>query len=107
MTSASGKSEIFQFVLQFMPDWIQIPALCLIIGLVLVSWGLKLRRKWLLRRALRQAGVTQGPVVLQQGDGTRGADFLGAYAPPQPQAEGPRGADFLGSYAPQNRPEQG
>ncbi|MFM9448592.1 hypothetical protein [Streptomyces acidiscabies] len=110
MTLASGKSEIFEFVLQFMPDWIQIPALCLIIGLVVLSWALKLRRKWLLRRALRQVGAGQGAVVQQQGDGTRGADFLGAYAPRQPQAEGVRGADFLGTYAPQqpqNRSEQG
>ncbi|MEX3106833.1 MULTISPECIES: hypothetical protein [unclassified Streptomyces] len=106
MSLASGKSEIFQFVLQFLPDWIQIPALCLIIGLVVLSWVLKLRRKWLLRRALRQAGAGQGAVVQQQGDGTRGADFLGAYAPRQPQSEGPRGADFLGSYAPQNRSER-
>ncbi|MFM9614283.1 hypothetical protein DF268_34620 [Streptomyces sp. V2] len=102
MSLASGKSEIFQFVLQFLPDWIQIPALCLIIGLVVLSWALKLRRKWL----LRQAGAGQGAVVQQQGDGTRGADFLGAYAPRQPQSEGPRGADFLGSYAPQNRSER-
>ncbi|KND26881.1 hypothetical protein [Streptomyces acidiscabies] len=107
MTLASGKSEIFQFVLQFLPDWIQIPVLCLIIGLVVLSWVLKLRRKWLLRRALRQVGAGQGAVVQQRGDGTRGADFLGAYAPQQPQAEGPRGADFLGSYAPQNRSERG
>ena len=26
---ASGKSEIFEIVLQFMPDWVQIPVLVL------------------------------------------------------------------------------
>ncbi|HEY8980481.1 MAG TPA: hypothetical protein VIU15_12940 [Streptomyces sp.] len=106
MFIASAKSEIFQFVLQFLPDWIQIPVLCLIIALVVGSWGLKLYRKLTLRRALRAAGAGNG-VIRQQGDGTRGADFLGAYAPAQPQAEGPRGADFLGSYAPREEPRQG
>ena len=80
MFIASVKSEIFQFVLQFLPDWIQIPALCLFIALIVGSWGFKLYGKLKLRRALTAAGAGDG-VIRQQGDGTRGADFLGSYAP--------------------------
>ncbi|QNP73830.1 hypothetical protein IAG44_33125 [Streptomyces roseirectus] len=77
---ASGKSEIFEFVLQFLPDWIQMPALGLFVLVVLVSWGIKLRRERILRRAVRGAVAAHGE-LRQQGDGTRGADFLGSYAP--------------------------
>ncbi|MHC5905611.1 hypothetical protein ACVNF4_17175 [Streptomyces sp. S6] len=87
MFIASAKSEIFQFVLQFLPEWIQIPALCLIIALAVGSWALTLRRKLLLRRALRAAGAGDG-MIRQQGDGTRGADFLGSYAPREEPRQG-------------------
>ncbi|MET9834476.1 hypothetical protein ABZ078_35465 [Streptomyces sp. NPDC006385] len=101
---ASGKSEIFEIVLQFMPDWVQIPVLVLIVLLVLGSWGFKLKRKIAQRRAVRQSGAVQA--APQHGQG-RGADYLGPYAPQQP-AQQPSGADFLGAYAPQhhqgNRP---
>ncbi|MCF1594731.1 hypothetical protein L0P92_14290 [Streptomyces muensis] len=104
---ASGKSEIFQAVLQFMPDWVQIPALVLIVLLVVGSWGFKLKRRIDRRRAARTGQAVQ--VTERHGQG-RGADYLGPYAPqqaaPQP-AQQPSGADFLGAYAPQQRQGNG
>ncbi|MGW1955035.1 hypothetical protein ACWCPI_20170 [Streptomyces sp. NPDC001920] len=97
VSSASGKSEIFEIVLQFMPDWVQIPVLVLIVLLVLASWGFKLKRKVAQRRARRQGPAVQP--TAQPGQG-RGADHLGPYAPQQ-QVQQPSGADFLGAYAPQ------
>ncbi|MFJ7076466.1 hypothetical protein [Streptomyces sp. NPDC098781] len=94
---ASGKSEIFEVVLQFMPDWVQIPVLVLIVLLVVGSWVFKLKRKIDRRRARRQGQTVQ--VVVPHGE-ERGADFLGPYAPQRQTAE-PSGADFLGAYAPQ------
>ncbi|WP_367324506.1 hypothetical protein [Streptomyces sp. HUAS ZL42] len=103
---ASGKSEIFEIVLKFLPDWVQVTVLSLIILAVVVSWILKLKNKIAYRRAVRAGQAV--PAAAQYGQG-RGADYLGEYAPqqtrPQPQqpsgAEQPSGADFLGSYAPQ------
>ncbi|MFE2532266.1 hypothetical protein [Streptomyces sp. NPDC059371] len=100
---ASGKGEIFELVLKFMPDWVQFTVLALIVLAVLGSWILKLTRKIRYWRAVR-AGV---PVhaAAQYGQG-RGADYLGAYAPQQnqpaqtPAPAGRSGADFLGGYAP-------
>ncbi|MEU9333446.1 hypothetical protein AB0D49_09810 [Streptomyces sp. NPDC048290] len=94
---AGGKSEIFEAALWFLPDWAQNGVLVLIVLLVLVSWGLKIRHRIALRRARRAASAA--PVVTQHGDGGSGADFLGPYAP-QTSTE-PRGADYLGPYAPQ------
>ncbi|QOV39611.1 hypothetical protein IM697_15185 [Streptomyces ferrugineus] len=94
---ASGKSEIFEVILQFMPDWIQIPVLVLIVLLVVGSWIFKLKRKIDRRRAARRGGPVQ--MAPQHGQG-QGADHLGPYAPQQ-QAPQPSGADFLGAYAPQ------
>ncbi|MFD6555880.1 hypothetical protein [Streptomyces sp. NPDC058398] len=125
---ASGKGEIFELVLKFMPDWVQITVLALVVLAVLGSWILKLTRKIKYWRAVR-AGV---PVhaAARYGQG-RGADHLGAYAPqrnrtdprnqqdPQtrqdprnqfprtPAQDGPSGADFLGSYAPGQDQGQG
>jgi len=97
---ASVKSEIFETVLQFMPDWIQIPVLILVVLLVVGSWVYKGKRKLDQRRA-RRLGLTSAPVP--QPSQARGADFLGPYAPQQQPARPagqPSGADFLGSYAP-------
>ncbi|MFD7391347.1 hypothetical protein ACFV46_23090 [Streptomyces sp. NPDC059852] len=97
---ASVKSEIFEAVLQFMPDWIQIPVLVLIVLAVVGSWVYKGKRKLDERRARRQGRV---PAMAPQPSQARGADFLGPYAPQQqpPRPAGqPSGADFLGSYAP-------
>ncbi len=96
--------EIFEGVLQFLPDWLQIPILCLFVLLIVLGWISSIRGKIAQRRAAR----TAPPVVVQHGDRGRGADFLGPYAPQQPQAsqpsrQEPSGADFLGSYAPQQR----
>ena len=98
---ASGKSEIFEVILQFMPDWVQIPVLVLVVLLVVGSWGFKLKRKIDQRRARRQGTAVQAAAQTAQG---RGADYLGPYAPQQPAqqpAQQPSGADFLGAYAPQ------
>ncbi|MFH8801531.1 hypothetical protein ACH4F6_18325 [Streptomyces sp. NPDC017936] len=105
---ASGKGEIFELVLRFLPDWVQITVLALVVLVVVASWILKLKRRIDHRRAVRAGVPAQAPA----GTGPRGADFLGPYAPrpnqqhqaPQaPAATGPRGADFLGAYAPQPR----
>lgn len=100
---ASGKGEIFEIVLQFMPDWVQIPVLVLIVLIVVASWVFKLKRKIAQRRARRQGPAVQAAAQTGQG---RGADYLGPYAPQQP-AQQPSGADFLGAYAPQQRQGNG
>ncbi|MFF8930631.1 hypothetical protein ACF1AO_25490 [Streptomyces longwoodensis] len=98
---ASGKSEIFEIVLRFLPDWIQHVVLVLILLAVVASWVLKLKRKLAHRRAARQGGTAVVPTTPDQGSG---ADHLGAYAPQQQAPRQPSGADFLGPYAPQHRP---
>ncbi|MDF3142435.1 MULTISPECIES: hypothetical protein [unclassified Streptomyces] len=104
---ASGKGEIFEIVLRFMPDWVQIPVLVLIVLLVVGSWVFKLKRTIDRRRAMREGQAVHA--AAQHGQG-RGADYLGPYAPQQsvrqPSQE-PSGADFLGSYAPQQRQGNG
>ncbi|MFF3847381.1 hypothetical protein [Streptomyces sp. NPDC002328] len=115
---ASGKSEIFEFFLRFMPEWVQITVIALVVLAVVASWILKLKRKIAYRRAVRSGVAVHA--AAQHGQGW-GADYLGAYAPqnqgapasqgaapqasaPQGAAAGqPSGADFLGPYAPQNR----
>ncbi|MET7701419.1 hypothetical protein [Streptomyces sp. NPDC005485] len=71
---ASGKGEIVQLVLPFLPDWMQHVVLVLLIVAVLATWGFKIKRRIDHRRALREGRPMRG-----QG---RGADHLGAYAPP-------------------------
>ncbi|GLW45966.1 hypothetical protein Stsp02_16280 [Streptomyces sp. NBRC 14336] len=75
---ASAKTQIFESLLGFLPDWAQHTALVLIILAVLAAWGLKLRNKIVQRRARRQAQPMPAPVPYDQGSG---ADYLGAYAP--------------------------
>jgi hypothetical protein len=104
---ASGKGEIFEIVLKFMPDWVQIPVLVLIVLLVVGSWVFKLKRRIDRRRAMRDGRAVHA--AAQHGQG-RGADYLGPYAPQQsvrPSSQEPSGADFLGSYAPQQRQGNG
>jgi hypothetical protein len=112
MQLASGKSEIFEFALRFMPDWVQHVGLALIVLAVLVSWGIKIKRKIDYRRAVRNGRPTHSAAQYGQ---RSGADYLGAYAPQQVQGSGAQpaaqpqqsGADFLGAYAPQNRQGNG
>ncbi|MDN3022396.1 hypothetical protein [Streptomyces sp. S.PB5] len=117
MQMASGKSEIFEAVLKFMPDWVQITVLALVVLAVLVSWGIKIKRKIDYRRAVRSGQPIHAAAQYGQG---RGADFLGAYAPQQapvqtpvqapahaPAQGQPSGADFLGAYASQHRQGNG
>ncbi|MFF1300809.1 MULTISPECIES: hypothetical protein [unclassified Streptomyces] len=105
---ASGKSEIFEAVLKFMPDWVQITVIALVVLAVLVSWGVKLKRRIDYRRALRNGQPVHAAAQYGQ---RSGADHLGAYAPrqapPQPAPAQQSGADFLGAYAPQNRQGNG
>ncbi|GAA2553303.1 MULTISPECIES: hypothetical protein [Streptomyces] len=111
MPSASVKSQIFESVLGFLPDWVQITVLALIVLAVLASWGVKTKRRIAYRRAVRGGQPVHAAARYGQGSG---ADHLGRYAPPQ-QGSGadhlgpyaPRqqesGADFLGAYAPRQR----
>ncbi|WAZ20430.1 hypothetical protein STRCI_001543 [Streptomyces cinnabarinus] len=103
---ASAKSQIFESLLWFLPDWVQNTVLVLIILAVLATWIIKLRNKIVGRRALRQAQTQPVPAAAQYDQGS-GADHLGPYAPRQTQPQQPSGADFLGAYAPQRRPEDG
>ncbi|MET9358047.1 hypothetical protein ABZY14_34610 [Streptomyces sp. NPDC006617] len=96
---ASAKSQIFEAVLGFLPDWVQITVLALIVLAVVASWVVKVRRG-IARRRARRAGPSL-PGAARQGTG---ADHLGPYAPPQPERSG---ADFLGPYAPAQRQESG
>ncbi|WP_328402844.1 hypothetical protein OHS70_31080 [Streptomyces sp. NBC_00390] len=103
---ASIAKNIFEGLISFLPDWLEIPLLCLIVLLVVFGWIQSLRKKVAERRAAR----TGQPVVVPPAGGQgSGADYLGPYAPaspaqdPQPARQEPSGADFLGSYAPQQR----
>ncbi|GGX34690.1 hypothetical protein GCM10010297_65070 [Streptomyces malachitofuscus] len=101
MPLASWKSQIFESVLGFLPDWVQITVLSLVVLAVVASWVVKIRRRIAQRRAVRSGPPVQA--AAQQGQGS-GADHLGPYAP-RPQQ--PSGADFLGAYAPGQRQGDG
>jgi hypothetical protein len=98
---ASTKTQIFEAVLGFLPDWLQITVLALIVLAVVASWVAKAQRGLARRRASRACVAPTG--TARQGQGT-GADHLGPYAPPR---QGQSGADFLGPYAPARRQESG
>ncbi|MFI6286434.1 hypothetical protein ACIBCM_17030 [Streptomyces sp. NPDC051018] len=105
-------AKVFDGLTFLLPDWLEIPLLCLVVALVVWGWVSSLRNKLARRRAARTA-----PPPAAHGSG---ADYLGPYAPqapagaPRPQGgpqgqaggqpqdppRGPSGADFLGSYAP-------
>ncbi|MFF7858287.1 hypothetical protein [Streptomyces sp. NPDC007904] len=116
MPLASVKSQIFESVLGFLPDWIQITVLALIVLAVVASWAVKIKRRIAHRRAVRTGQPIHAAARYGQGSG---ADHLGQYAPPRQQGSGadhlgpyaarqqPSGADFLGAYAPQQRPGDG
>ncbi|MFF0450985.1 hypothetical protein ACFYT4_32170 [Streptomyces sp. NPDC004609] len=108
-------AKVFDGLTVFLPDWLEIPLLCLVLALVVWGWISSLRNRLARRRAARTA-----PAPAATGSG---ADTLGPYAPqapagaPGPQGQpggqhpgrpqGPSGADFLGSYAPGNRRDGG
>ncbi|AMW09325.1 hypothetical protein A4E84_07335 [Streptomyces qaidamensis] len=109
LSQASVKSQIFESLLGFLPDWVQITVLALIVLAVVASWGVKIKRKIARRRAVRTGQPVHAAAQYGQG---RGADYLGQYAPQQTQppqqaqpAQQPSGADFLGAYAPQRQAE--
>ncbi|GAA2266272.1 hypothetical protein GCM10010415_33680 [Streptomyces atrovirens] len=130
MPLASVKSQIFESVLGFLPDWVQITVLALIVLAVVASWVVKIKRKIAHRRAVRDGQPAHAAAQYGQGSGAdhlgqyapqavqqpSGADHLGRYAPqrqgsgaghPGAHAPQPSGADFLGAYAPQPRQGEG
>ncbi|NEC52528.1 hypothetical protein G3I18_28815 [Actinospica acidiphila] len=96
---ASWKTQMFESLLGFLPDWVQITVLALVVLALLTAWALKLKRRIAARRAVRTAASVPAQAS--------GADFLGPYAPRNQDATAarsgtrePSGADFLGAYAP-------
>ena len=51
MPLASWKSQIFESVLGFLPDWVQITVLALIVLALVASWVVGIKRKIAHRRA--------------------------------------------------------
>ncbi|KOX05044.1 membrane protein [Streptomyces sp. NRRL B-1140] len=105
LPQASVKSQIFESLLGFLPEWVQITVLALIVLAVVASWVVKIKRKIAYRRALRNGQPVHAAAQFGQG---RGADYLGQHAP-QPQTQPGQqgsGADHLGTYSPQGRPAQ-
>ncbi|MFE9774197.1 hypothetical protein ACFYOV_21475 [Streptomyces sp. NPDC005931] len=103
VSTASGKAEIFEAVLKFMPDWVQITVLALVVLVLLVSWAVKIKRKIAYRRAVRNGQPIHAAARHGQAPG---AAYLGQYAPqqqPQTAQHGGSGADHLGPYAPQQQ----
>ncbi|CAL9619616.1 hypothetical protein [Streptomyces sp. Tu 3180] len=112
MPSASVKSQVFESVLGFLPDWVQITVLVLIVLAVVASWAIRIRRRTAHRRAVRAGRPVHAAAGYGQGSGAdhlgpyaprpqgSGADHLGQYAPPRQQ---PSGADFLGAHAPRQQ----
>ncbi|MFE7070960.1 hypothetical protein ACFU96_12855 [Streptomyces sp. NPDC057620] len=78
VTQASWKSEIFQSVVGFLPDWAQGTALGLFLLAVLTPWALRTWRKFVYHRALRTGRPIPESARYAQG---RGSDHLGSYAP--------------------------
>ncbi|MCW8099898.1 hypothetical protein [Streptomyces tauricus] len=78
VTQASWKSEIFQSVVGFLPDWAQGTALGVFVLAVLTVWAIKLKRKLAYHRAVRAGRPIPESARFAQG---RGADHLGSYAP--------------------------
>ncbi|MFJ5998444.1 hypothetical protein [Streptomyces sp. NPDC092370] len=105
LPQASVKSQIFESLLGFLPAWVQITVLTLIVLAVVASWVVKIKRKIAYRRAVRTGQPVHAAAQYGQG---RGVDYLGQYAPQQtqPTRQQGSGADHLGTYAPQQaRPE--
>ncbi|MEU5523226.1 hypothetical protein ABZ759_21885 [Streptomyces sp. NPDC047860] len=98
---ASWKTQILESTVGFLPDWVQITVLALIVLAVVASWVIKIKRRIAHRRAVRSGPPLGAAAPHGQGSG---ADHLGPYAP-QPQQ--PSGADFLGAYAPGQRQGDG
>ncbi|MFF5961278.1 hypothetical protein [Streptomyces luteogriseus] len=104
LPQVSVKSQIFESLLGFLPDWVQITVLALIVLAVVASWVVKIKRKIAYRRAVRTGQPVHAAAQYGQG---RGADYLGQYAPQQtqPAQQQGTGADHLGAYAPQRQAE--
>ncbi|MFI1565826.1 hypothetical protein ACH4ZX_22685 [Streptomyces sp. NPDC020490] len=85
MSVASAKGQIFEALLGFLPDWVQVAVIALVLLAVVASWVVKLKRKLAHRRAVRAGRPVHAAAQYGQ---RRGADYLGPYAPPQGQRQG-------------------
>ncbi|MGW0612382.1 hypothetical protein [Streptomyces sp. NPDC002788] len=104
LPQASVKSQIFEALLGFLPEWVQITVLALIVLAVVASWVVKIKRKIAYRRAVRSGQPVHAAAQYGQG---RAADYLGEYALRQAPPQQGAGADHLGAYAPrQAQPAQ-
>lgn len=102
---ASWKTQILESLLGFLPDWVQITVLALVVLAVLTSWVLKLKRRIAARRALRAGAPVHaqgaGPIssartprgTKQAGPPTRAA---ASPAEPTSSAPTPRGVRTAG-----------
>ncbi|CAL9398817.1 hypothetical protein SUDANB15_01398 [Streptomyces sp. enrichment culture] len=108
---ASWKSQIFESAPGFLPDWMQITVLALVVLAVVASWVVKTKRRIAHRRAVRSGQPVHAAARYGR---VSGADHLGQYAPQQqgggadhPGPHAPRrqesGADFLGAHAPRQQ----
>ncbi|MCM2392814.1 hypothetical protein [Streptomyces albipurpureus] len=91
----------------FLPDWMEIPLLCLVLLIFAVRWAIWIKDRIEQRRMASGGGSASGhPLAAAPGTRGSGADHPGAQAPSRPE-QGPSGADFPGSYAPQRDAESG
>ncbi|MGY0066180.1 hypothetical protein ACWZEH_04950 [Streptomyces sp. QTS137] len=99
---APWKARIFESVLGFPPDRVQIAVLALVVLVVVAYRAVRIKRRVAHRRATRAGRPVHAAARYGQGSG---ADHLGQYAPqpgrPAPHAPeqvtaGQSGADFLG-----------
>ncbi len=74
--------NVLEAVIGFLPDWLEIPLLSLLILAVVVGWARKLGRRRAARRAARSPQPGRPAQQAQRAEPS-GADFLGAYAPQQ------------------------
>ncbi|WP_274556062.1 hypothetical protein [Streptomyces spiramyceticus] len=78
LPQAAGAGKILDGLLTFMPDWVQVTFIVLVVVVVLASWAVKIKRKIEYRRAVRSGRPVHAAAQYGQG---RGADYLGSYAP--------------------------
>ncbi|WP_327357477.1 hypothetical protein [Streptomyces sp. NBC_01304] len=85
LPQASVGSKVFDGLLGFLPEWIQITFIALVLLAVVASWVVKIKRRLDLRRAARNGQPMHAAARYGQG---QGADHLGKYAPRQDPANG-------------------
>ncbi|MFI1396783.1 hypothetical protein [Streptomyces sp. NPDC020681] len=80
---AGSGSQIVGGIIGLLPDWLEIPLLCLLFLAIVAGWIRSIRSKLAQRRAVRSVAPVAAPQSGRQEPS--GADFLGAYAPQQRQ----------------------